>query len=225
MAEGTRIVLVRHGESMAQTAGIFGGHDACTGLSDRGRRQVEALRDRLLATGELAGADRLYASILPRAIQTAEILAPAVGGHEIVSECAFCEGHPGEADGMTFAAFSELSGGAQWSEDERPVPGWETWTEMGERVAVSLASLVERHPGETVVVACHGGVVVHAMLRYLDLGAGDSQQRAWFAATNSSVTEFRFAQNPYRTGTLPVELVRYNDHAHLAGTDLLGSPY
>ena len=36
------------------------------------------LRDRLALTGELAGADALYASVLPRAIETAELLAPAL---------------------------------------------------------------------------------------------------------------------------------------------------
>ena len=45
--EGTRIVLVRHGESRAQELGILGGHDGCTGLSDLGREQVGRLRDRL----------------------------------------------------------------------------------------------------------------------------------------------------------------------------------
>ena len=50
----------------------------CTGLTERGGAQAEALRDRLVATGELAGADALYASVLPRAIETAEMLAPAL---------------------------------------------------------------------------------------------------------------------------------------------------
>lgn len=218
--EGTRIVLIRHGESNAQEAGMLGGHEGCTGLSDRGRAQVTALRDRLLASGELAGADHLYASLLPRAVETAEIVMPAVGGHDIVRECGFCEGHPGEADGMTFAALSELMGGAAWSDDVRPVPGWETWGEMAVRVSGALDQLVERHPGETVVVACHGGVIVHAMLHYLGIDEVDGPHRAWMTPINSSLTEFRFSPNPYRPQMLPVELVRFNDHAHLAGTDL-----
>jgi 2,3-bisphosphoglycerate-dependent phosphoglycerate mutase len=69
--EGTRIVLVRHGESLAQELGILGGHTGCTGLSTRGRRQAGALRERLASTGELAGAAALYASVMPRAIETA----------------------------------------------------------------------------------------------------------------------------------------------------------
>ena len=85
---------------------IVGGHEGCRGLSDRGRRQVEALRDRLVATGELR-ADALYASVLPRAIQTAEILAPALGGLDVRQDCDLCEHHPGEGDGLTWAEFEE----------------------------------------------------------------------------------------------------------------------
>jgi broad specificity phosphatase PhoE len=80
VAEGTRIVLVRHGESRAQELGILGGHSGCQGLSHLGRRQVTLLRERLAATGELAGASTLYASIMPRAVETAEIIAAAIGG-------------------------------------------------------------------------------------------------------------------------------------------------
>jgi len=74
----TRLVLVRHGEAVCNVSGVCGGRIGCQGLTDRGRAQVEALRDRLLVTGELAGTDVLYASLLPRAIETAELLAPAL---------------------------------------------------------------------------------------------------------------------------------------------------
>jgi broad specificity phosphatase PhoE len=99
-------VLVRHGESMAMVDSVVGGHEGCRGLSDLGRRQVEALRDRLAATGELR-ADALYASVLPRAIETAEILAPALGGLDVRQDCDLCEQHPGEGDGLTWAEFEE----------------------------------------------------------------------------------------------------------------------
>jgi probable phosphoglycerate mutase len=213
--EGTRIVLVRHGESRAQELGILGGHDGCQGLSELGRRQVSLLRDRLRDTGELTGASVLYASLMPRAIETAEIIATAIGGLEVRVECDFCEGHPGDADGLTWQEVDErYPGGSDWDADSRRAPGWETWREMGDRVASALATLVERHPGETVVVACHGGVVVQSMLYFLSLDlAGDG--RAWIAPDNASITEWRFAQNPYEKSTLPVQLVRFNDRAHL----------
>ncbi len=214
--EGTRIVLIRHGESRAQELGILGGHTGCQGLSDTGRQQVELLRDRLSASGELSEASALYASVMPRAVETAEILAPVLGALEVRPECDFCEGHPGEADGLTWAELAERFpiDDVTWDGNLRRAPGWETWRELGDRVARALSMLVDRHGGETVVVACHGGVVVHAMYHFLglDLGGGS---RAWIAPDNASLTEFRFAPNPWEKSTLPVQLVRYNDHAHL----------
>ena len=215
--DGTRIVLVRHGESRAQELGFLGGHDGCKGLSATGRDQAALLRDRLARTQELAGATALYASVMPRAVETAEILAEALPGLEVRTDCGFCEGHPGEADGLTWAELDERFPSNGWDPDARRAPGGETWREMAARVTTALASLVERHAGETVVVACHGGVVVHSMLHFLALDDVATASRAWISPDNTSLTEWRFAPNPYQKGTLPVELVRFNDHAHLAG--------
>lgn len=214
--EGTRIVMVRHGESRAQELGLVGGHDGCTGLSDLGQRQVAALRDRLAASAELADASVLYSSVMPRAIETATILAPALGGLDVRQECAFCEAHPGEADGLTWEEADErFPASTGWAGDEARAPGWETWTDMGRRVQRALGSIVDRHPGQTVVVACHGGVVVQSMVHWLGLELVGDEHRAWMSPANTSITEWRFGTNPYLKGTLPVELVRFNDHAHL----------
>jgi broad specificity phosphatase PhoE len=215
--EGTRIVLIRHGESRAQELGVLGGHSGCTGLSDLGREQVGRLRDRLASTGELAETTALYSSVMPRAVETASIIAPALGHLDVRSECDFCEGHPGEADGLTWEELDQRFPVSQpeWTSTTKRAPGWESWLEMGERVSRALESLVARHPGEMVVVACHGGVVVHAMLHYFGLDLAGGGSRAWIAPDNTSLTEFRFAPNPYEKSTLPVQLVRYNDHAHL----------
>ena len=214
--QGTRIVLLRHGESQAQAGGFVAGHEGCTGLSEVGREQVAALRDRLAASGELASTSALYSSVMPRAVETAEILAPALGALDVRAECGFCEGHPGEADGLTWGELAERYGEATgWDADHRPAPGWETWREMGNRVHGALDALVLRHPGETVVVACHGGVVVQSMLHWLGLDHTTAGDRAWMGPANTSITEWRFGPNPYQKDTLPVELVRFNDHAHL----------
>ncbi len=119
----TRIVLVRHGEAVCNVSGVCGGPVGCTGLTDRGRAQVAVLRDRLTETGELAGTDVLYSSVLPRAVETARILAPALAGPdgagsgEPVQECGFCELHPGDADGLDWAAFSARFGNPDWDVD------------------------------------------------------------------------------------------------------------
>jgi probable phosphoglycerate mutase len=218
--EGTRIVMVRHGESRAQELRIVGGHKGCQGLSDRGRTQVEALRDRWVTSDELGGEVVLYASVMPRAVETAEILAPALGAPRISEDCDFCEHHPGEGDGLSWEIFDQRypHPGEGWTPDHRRDPGGETWNEMATRVRVAFDRLVERHAGGTVVVACHGGVIVQTMIRWLAIDPLAGGERAWFSPENASITEWRRAVNPYgnRTGTW--ELVRFNDHAHLAGT-------
>jgi 2,3-bisphosphoglycerate-dependent phosphoglycerate mutase len=216
----TRIVLVRHGESQAQERRFVGGHDGCTGLSDRGRRQVGALAERLAESAELAGATALYASRMARAVETAEILAPALGDLEIHSDCAFCESHPGaEADGLSWEEFERRwPAPAEWTPQTRRDPGGESYAEMQERVAGRLDALIEEHPGQTVVVACHGGVVLHSMFRWLELEPFGNGSRARLDPVNSSVTEWRVAEHPVWKSA--VSLTRYNDHGHLRG-DLL----
>jgi len=215
--EETRIVLVRHGESLAQQRRIVGGHTGCKGLSSRGREQVEALRDRLLSSRELAGATALYSSVMARAVETAEILAPALDGIEVQRDCDFCESHPGEGDGLDVDEYERRwPMPAEWTPATRRDPGSESFAEMSERVIGRLETLVERHRGETVVVACHGGVVIHSMLRWLGIDPAGHSRRAWINPANSSLTEWRFGPRP--PWALSIELVRFNDHGHLATT-------
>jgi probable phosphoglycerate mutase len=206
---GTRIVLIRHGESRAMVDQVVGGHVGCKGLSDEGRRQAEALRDRLARTGELSDASALYASVLPRAIETAEIIAPALGGLDVVQDCGVCECHPSdEIDGMTWvdvrSRFGEPEDGSVYAEW---APGSETWAAFVVRVGTALSRLAAEHAGHTVVVASHGGVVDSSFRVF----GHTPIHRAFKTYTvNTSITEWRLAP-----GEREWTLVRYNDFAHL----------
>src|SRR4051794_21904722 len=106
----TRLVLIRHGLSQCTVDSIVGGIKGCTGLAPEGRRQAELLRDRLVRTQELVDADVVYTSVLPRAIETAEIIAPglgAVGESPAKQDAELSELEPGEADGLTWAEYSQ----------------------------------------------------------------------------------------------------------------------
>ncbi len=143
----TRIVLIRHGEAVCNVSGVCGGPIGCLGLTDRGRAQVFVLVDRLSETGELAGADALYASILPRAVETAELLAPALRATVdavpmvAIQECGFCELHCGEADGLDWTDFSARFGNPDWDTDPGRLiaPGGESWTGFVNRLPADLA--------------------------------------------------------------------------------------
>ncbi|MGZ4797830.1 MAG: histidine phosphatase family protein, partial [Acidimicrobiia bacterium] len=160
MRSETRIVIVRHGESQAQAAHILSGHDTCTGLTDLGRAQVGALNARLVRTRELGTVDAVYTSILPRARETASILLPALG-RSATAECEWCEIHSGEAEGMDYDAMrAKYMPGIRFvAPHERPIPGGESWSDLYERVGTRLRRAAADHPGETVVVAGHGGTI------------------------------------------------------------------
>ena len=213
----TRLVLVRHGESRATVDEVVGGHEGCKGLSDRGRRQTEALRDRLATTGELK-ADALVASVMPRAIETAEILAPALGDLPVRQECDVCEQHPGEADGIAWSEYEARYRPEGWRFDPYApeAPGAESVAEFNARVARALTELAEEHRDQTVVVACHGGVVGASMVAFLGLPYQGRLLNGY--VQNTSVTEW-VLEDDGPGHPPPWRLVRYNDFAHLAGVD------
>ena len=220
--EGTRIVLVRHGESRAQELGILGGHDGCQGLSDLGREQVGELRDRLAATGELADASALYSSMMPRAIETAEILAPALGGLEVRSRVRLLRGPPRRGRRAHLGrARRALPGGARAG---TPTPSGRRAGRRGSRWASAspraLESLVERHPARpSSSRATAAWWCTRCSTTSASTSSGRRRRGRGSRRDNTSLTEFRFAPNPYVKRTLPVQLVRYNDHAHLGALE------
>jgi probable phosphoglycerate mutase len=217
----TRLILVRHGESVAQAEGFVGGHNGCRGLSADGRRQVEALRDRLLRTGEI-DADVVLTSVMPRAIETAEILAPAFGGAVAAQHCELCEVHPGECDGLSWNEFETRYRGEgwAWSPDEPVSPGGESWREFVTRAGAAIQRVVTEHEGETIVVVAHGGIVRASFLHFLPLPVteGDSMM-----VTNASLTEWRWPDEEPYDGRFRWILHRFNDAAHLHSQDPSGT--
>ncbi len=208
LVAGSRLVIIRHGEAVSNLEDIVAGHLSCKGLTDHGRRQVAALATRLRRTKELEGAVALYSSILPRAVETAEILAPALGGLEVRQTCDLCERHVGEADGMTWSAYEARYGAMKPGDDpEREMaPGGESWVGFLDRAEAALYDVMGHHPGQLAVVAAHGGIIGASMVRFLGLSDHGAGLRGH--PDNSSITEWAW------TG-VRWWLVRYNDGGHL----------
>ena len=207
----TRLVLVRHGEAVCNVTGVVGGQRGCTGLSPTGWEQANALYRRLAETGALAGASALYSSVLPRALDTAATIAPAIGNGalEVVADCDLCELHPGEGDGLTWEEFVARFGEPPWADDpDVPLsPGGESWSAFVRRAGDALERVAQRHPGELVVVVCHAGVIESALLRFMPVETG---ARLRLRTEHTSLTEFEAdSDGAWR-------LLRYNDAAHLA---------
>ena len=206
----TRLVLVRHGESRATIERFVGGPRSCTGLTDHGRRQAEALRNRLSA-GHDVEATALFASNFPRALETANIIAPSVGSLPVAVDSGWGEHDPGpDCDGMTYDEFIERFGMPRWDGDPHDVvyPGGETIAQFHDRVMEALRRTVRKHEGGTIVIACHAGVIDAVLRQTLHM-----HQTGKFElhTQNTSLTELLHVQGS------KWRLVRYNDAAHLNG--------
>lgn len=208
----TRLFLIRHGESVAQVEGFVSGHDTCRGLSDLGRRQVQALHDRLARSGEIS-ADVLLTSILPRAIETASIIASAIGGHEPVQDCDLCEIHPGDGEGLTWPEWREKYFREDYDPATPGAPNGESWIGFNERVANALKRYVEEHTGKVIVAAVHGGVIEASVSAFTDLHPTHGNLGP---LTNTSITEWVHHEPEFGQRGPRWQLARYNDAAHVA---------
>jgi probable phosphoglycerate mutase len=191
-----RLILVRHGDAHAGLHGVIAGPRGCSGLTDRGRQQADALRD-WLATGEHLRIDTLVTSKLPRAIETANIIAPALGFAEVTQDCDLCEVHTGEADGLDWAEYSSRFGAVDMLGDHDVpfAPGGDSWAGFHDRVDAVMARLAGEHLASTVMAVCHAGVIA-ASVR-VRLGA-PLTGGARLTPTNTGLTEWEFGEDAER---------------------------
>jgi probable phosphoglycerate mutase len=205
-----RLILVRHGNAHGGLHGVIAGPKGCTGLTPLGRRQAEALRDRF-AAGHLR-ADSLMASILPRAIETARIVAPGLGFDSFVQDCDLCEVHTGEADGVPWSEYPGRYGLLDMvAEPDRPfAPGGESWNGFHDRVHQTLTRLAREHAGDTVVVVSHAGFImasIRTIFRMPHVTPGARLQ-----PSNTGLTEWEYEPTDGRW-----TLHGFNDASHLVG--------
>ena len=208
VVSGTQLILIRHGESVANSSGVAGGMLGDGGLTALGRLQVRTLSTRLTMTGELNVATAFYASVLPRAHATAVLLVPALPSRlALVTLENVDELRVGEGDGLSWSEFAERFNPPNW--DINPhlenAPGGESLLSFYERVTSTLALVAERHPGEMVVVVCHGGVIEQAVKWSLGVEPG---RRLQSRIEHCSLTEIE-VRGEYR------RLLRYNDQSPL----------
>lgn len=207
----TDLYLIRHGEAVVNVEPIIGGMKGDRGLTERGIAQARGLHDRL-ATGEIS-ADVLISSTLPRARQTAEIIAPALGLPIVLDE-EVQEIRVGEADGMTHAeAWAEFGVPDFETDPFRAIaPGAENWGQFVLRVMTALNRIIHRHEGRTIIVVCHGGVIDSSFAYFLNIHTR-LPVRLEFYPHNTSLTHWK--EYLYREEKR-WKLGRYNDTAHLA---------
>ncbi|MFT4199443.1 histidine phosphatase family protein [Gordonia sp. (in: high G+C Gram-positive bacteria)] len=152
VAESTRLVLLRHGQTPLSVDRRYSGRDDVA-LTELGTDQARKAAARL-ANWPI---DAIICSPLQRTRQTAAPLAAATGLPITVDE-RLIETDFGRWEGLTFAEAAALDPELHraWVGDETVAPpDGESFADTARRVAQARAAIVEEHPGRTVVLVSH----------------------------------------------------------------------
>ncbi len=157
MTQATRVLAIRHGETAWNADGRIQGQIDIP-LNDTGRWQAS----RLKAAVAHEGLSAVYASDLQRAFDTAGPVAEAAGV-AVVPEPALRERAFGSFEGHTFheieARWPDLAVRWRRREPDFGPEGGEVLAAFYDRVVTTATRLAAAHPGETIALVAHGGVL------------------------------------------------------------------
>jgi broad specificity phosphatase PhoE len=173
MEPHTRLILVRHGETTANTdQRWYGALDAP--LTSRGMGQVAATGARFAAWRHEADFSVLYASPLPRCRTTAAAIAQALELETLVED-GLREFSIGDWEGRTFRDLHDTE--QLWdrfaADPDFAPPNGESPRSFGRRVMGTVEDIANRHPGESIIVVTHGGVISRLLDVWLGGNNGD----------------------------------------------------
>lgn len=204
----SRLLLVRHGDTEANSAERYWGHTDVK-LSAAGLRQAELLQQRL-ANEKI---DAIYASDLTRAMVTAQTIA--AGHHRQVITCAeLREINFGEMEGLTFAEVGKLYPDVAelWRQRSFKLryPRGESVEELNNRVSQFRWRLETHDAAETVLIVAHSASLRLLMCHLMGL----APQHWWqFRLDLASLTVL----STYPGGAI---LNVLNDVCHLGGANV-----
>jgi len=206
----TRVIAVRHGET-AWNAGTRLQGQLDIPLNAVGRAQAERAGRALAHEGITA----IWSSDLARARETAEAIAAAVVAGTSAQRLAvevdggLRERRFGTFEGHTYAEIDARWPGEalRWRQrDPAFAPdGGESLLDFSARCVSAAARLAERHPGETVLLVAHGGVM--DCLYRAALGLDLQAVRTWQLG-NASINRLLYAGGRFA-------LVGWSDTLHL----------
>ncbi|KAL6763539.1 phosphoglycerate mutase [Haematococcus lacustris] len=141
-------------------------------LNDTGRAQAMQLAE------HFAGShlDAIYSSDLKRAVHTAHAIAEGKS-MQVVQRAGLRERHLGELQGLTrqeAAVKCPQAWAALQVDSQRPGTLLEGRDVLRKRVTAEVEAIAVAHPGQTVLLVVHGGVI-HALL---DNAAGSTARKA-----------------------------------------------
>jgi broad specificity phosphatase PhoE len=204
----TRVLLVRHGQSVGNAEQRFGGHTP-TPLSALGHAQAEATARALSEESVTA----IYSSDLLRAVETAAPLASALG-LEINTTEAFRERSVGRMEGLTFEEaarqYPDEYAALLRRDFEHVLTGGESYRQMLDRAARALDRIIKLHNGGTIAVFSHTGTICILALHLMGALDAPALRPVWISSSNCGVSRFSLHADGF------LRVLSINDTRHLA---------
>jgi 2,3-bisphosphoglycerate-dependent phosphoglycerate mutase len=212
MATTTELVVARHGEAVCNITGIAGGERGCTGLTDRGRQQAHRLATRLGAEHADHPFHAFYTGPRLRVRQTAEAVAAQLDLIPTVEPTLRGPDH-GTGDGVSWKDIRAAFGGTPRQDPDRPyAPGSETWNQYLRRTGDAVQQILDRHPGQRILVVGHNETIEAVHTRVLGLPPGACLRLA-FVTDHTGLARWRHHASPNQAIWI---LTTHNDTTHLS---------
>lgn len=151
MSRPLTLLLVRHGQSEWNAAGLMQGQTPHVPLTALGHSEAAAAAAELAALGPGA----LLSSDLVRAVQTAEHCAAATGLPVTVTPALREQGY-GELEGRPSR---ELWDVVDWTDAHWSAPGGESLAELHGRVEAFVKALCAESPADVIALVTHGDTI------------------------------------------------------------------
>ena len=204
----TKIYLIRHGESEANSKHVFIGHTDLD-ITEKGHLQAEAAAQYL----KDIHADVIYSSHLIRAYNTA-LHTARVKNMDVIKTEKLREIYAGLWETLTMAELDE-----KYPEDRevwkynvgmsRPTGG-ESFIEVRDRIDIALREIAEANEGKSVFCFTHAAVIRSVSAYYMGYSPEETKNIPW--GDNASVTELT-----YENGKFTVVRYAYDEHLRSKG--------
>lgn len=200
----TTLYLTRHGETLWNLERRMQGHRNSP-LSELGLQQAGWLREKLADIP----LDAAYSSPSLRALRTAEIVCRG-REVEIAAEPGLIEIGLGTWEGRNIGEVAHLYPDQNrdfWNAPTRfrPSEGGETFRQVQDRVVQAVATIVRKHPHQSVLLVSHA-VVLKTLMAFMEgIPLDDYWQRPFF--TQASLSVVRACNGSFR-------ILQSNDTSH-----------
>ena len=189
----TTLILVRHGQSLANLKKIYAGHTDYD-LSPLGHKQTEKTAEYILENYKI---DKIYSSDLKRAYNTAKKVADKIC-MEIITDENLREIYAGEWENVPFDELEEKfeKDYSTWLDDvgNAKCTGGETVKHMAERILKRLTQIAEENDEKTVLVTFHATPIRAMQCLWSGKTFEEMKDVPWSSNASVTVAEFENGQ-------------------------------